>query len=68
MPGVHARTVGGRNPEVGDGRLRTRDLRAPALGERLALEDQRVLREVDDERQTDRDGEGDLQEGADQVL
>jgi hypothetical protein len=48
--------------------LHARDLRAPLLGDRLAVEDQRVLREVDDERQSDRDGEGDFQDRADQVL
>jgi len=30
--------------------LQLRNLRTPALGDRLAIEDQRILREIDDER------------------
>jgi hypothetical protein len=65
---VHAHAIGGREPDVRHRGLRARDLRAPRFRDRLAVEDQRVLREVDDERQTDRDGEDDLQDRADQVL
>jgi hypothetical protein len=65
---VHARAVRGGKPYVGGGRLEPGDLGAPALGDRLAVEDQRVLREVDDERQADCDGERHLEDRADQVL
>ena len=45
-----------------------RDLRAPRLGERLAVEDQAVLREVDDERQADRNCRSDLEYRGDQTF
>jgi hypothetical protein len=65
---MYARAIRGGEPDIADRRLHARNLRAALLRERLAVEDQRVLREVDDERQSDRDGEGDFQDRADQVL
>ena len=65
---MHAGTVGCGEEHLRDRRVAPRDLGAPALGDRLAVEDQRILREVDDQRQSDRDGEPDLEDRADQVL
>jgi len=45
-----------------------RDIR-PARGvERLAVEDQRVLREIEEQRQAESDSGGNLEKGGDQLL
>ena len=68
MPGVDAGAVRGGEEHIRHGGLQPGDLRAPAFGDRLAVEDQRVLREIDDQRQTNGDCETDLEGRADQVL
>jgi hypothetical protein len=45
-----------------------RDFSAARLGQRLPVEDQRVLREVDDQRQADRNRQDGLEDRGDQVL
>jgi hypothetical protein len=47
---VHAHAVRGSEPYAFDLRLAAGDRGVPRLGNRLAQEDQRVLREIDEER------------------
>jgi len=44
------------------------DIGAARLRQRLPVEDQRILREVDDQRQPEGDRGNDLEDGRDQVL
>lgn len=53
---MEAGAIRGLKEDFGDGRVAPCNLRAPGVADRLAREDQRVLRQVDDQRQTDRDG------------
>jgi len=65
---MDASAVRGGEEHIRHGGLQPGDFRAPAFGDRLAVENQRVLREIDNQRQTDCDGETDLEDRADQVL
>ena len=65
---MDAGAVRRREEHVRDGGMARGDLGAPAIGDRLAQEDQRVLRQVDHQRQADGDREPDLEGGADQLL
>ena len=65
---MDAGAVRGGEEKVGDGRMSRCNFRAPALGNRLAVENQRVLREKDQQRQADGDCETDFEDRADQVL
>jgi len=47
---MDAGAVRGGEEHIRHGGLQPGDLRPPALGDRLTVEDQRILREIDDER------------------
>jgi hypothetical protein len=68
MPCVELYPIVALQEKLLDCRKTPPDLDAARFGQRLSVENQRVLGEINDQRKTDRDRDGDLQDGGDQVL